>query len=56
MTLGIMGVFRPHDRGVLRIALVFTYAVTNIISGFSAVSFYHQLEGSNWVTAEGLDP
>ncbi|XP_027152936.1 transmembrane 9 superfamily member 2-like [Coffea eugenioides] len=49
MTLGIMGVFRPYDRGVLRIALVFTYAVTNVISGFSAVSFYHQLEGSNWV-------
>ncbi|KAL3510301.1 hypothetical protein ACH5RR_029702 [Cinchona calisaya] len=47
--LGTMGVFRPYDRGVLRTALVITYAVTNAISGFCAVSFYHQLEGSNWV-------
>ncbi|XP_015169592.1 transmembrane 9 superfamily member 4-like [Solanum tuberosum] len=47
LCLGVLGVFQPYDRGVLPTALVIIYAITSAVAGFSAVSFYHQLEGSN---------
>lgn len=56
IVLGIAGVFHPYDRGVQKVALVIIYAITNVISGFTAVSFYHQLEGSNSVSTGGLYP
>ncbi|KAK4363547.1 hypothetical protein RND71_018788 [Anisodus tanguticus] len=49
LSLGVFGVFQPYDRGVLPTALVIIYAITSAVTGFSAVSFYHQLEGSNWL-------
>ncbi|KAJ8537190.1 hypothetical protein K7X08_035591 [Anisodus acutangulus] len=49
LSLGVLGVFQPYDRGVLPTALVIIYAITSAVAGFSAVSFYHQLEGSNWL-------
>ncbi|XP_059301080.1 transmembrane 9 superfamily member 3-like [Lycium ferocissimum] len=47
--LGVLGVFQPYDRGVLPTALIIIYVITSAVAGFSAVSFYHQLEGSNWL-------
>ncbi|CAN4097587.1 unnamed protein product [Withania somnifera] len=47
--LGVLGVFQPYDRGVLPTALIIIYAITCAVAGFSASSFYHQLEGSNWL-------
>ncbi|XP_071929125.1 transmembrane 9 superfamily member 2-like isoform X4 [Coffea arabica] len=44
--VGVAGVFHPYDRGVQKVASVIIYAITNVIAGFTAVSFYHQLEGS----------
>ncbi|XP_016442168.2 transmembrane 9 superfamily member 3-like isoform X1 [Nicotiana tabacum] len=49
LSLGVLGVFQPYDRGVLHTGLIIIYAITSAIAGFSAVSFYHQLEGSNWL-------
>lgn len=49
LCLGMLGVFQPYDRGVFPTALVIIYAITSVVAGFSAVSFYHQLEGSNSV-------
>lgn len=47
--LGLVGVFRPYARGLLFNAIVIVYAITSGISGYTAVSFYQQLEGTNWM-------
>ncbi|KAK9690928.1 hypothetical protein RND81_09G163900 [Saponaria officinalis] len=47
--LGLVEVFYPYNRGALLTALVFIYALTSGIAGYTATSFYCQLEGSNWV-------
>ncbi|CAH1431008.1 unnamed protein product [Lactuca virosa] len=47
--LALVGVFYPYNRGALFTALVVIYALTSGIAGYTASSFYHQLEGSNWV-------
>ena len=44
-----MGVFYPYNRGALFTALVVIYALTSGIAGYTATSFYCQLEGTNWV-------
>ncbi|KAK2635613.1 hypothetical protein Ddye_030405 [Dipteronia dyeriana] len=47
--LALVGVFYPYNRGALFTALVVIYALTSGIAGFTAASFYCQLEGKNWV-------
>ncbi|CAL5427768.1 unnamed protein product [Camellia sinensis] len=47
--LGVVGVFHPYCRGTLLIALVVVYAITSGIAGYTSVSLYCQLEGTNWV-------
>eukprot|EP01018_Ginkgo_biloba_P031816 Gb_08315 [translate_table: standard] len=47
--LAIVGVFYPYNRGALYTALVVIYALTSGIAGYTAASFYSQLEGPNWV-------
>ncbi|KAL3502145.1 hypothetical protein ACH5RR_036594 [Cinchona calisaya] len=49
LMFGFIGVFHPYDRGVLKVALVMMYVITYGISGFTAVSFYRQLEGIHWM-------
>ncbi|KAL7588646.1 hypothetical protein Lser_V15G36909 [Lactuca serriola] len=47
--LGVVGVFKPYMRGVFWNALIIVYAVTSLVSGYTSVSFYCQLEGTNWI-------
>ncbi|CAL9100271.1 phagocytic receptor [Musa troglodytarum] len=47
--LALVGVFYPYNRGALFTALVVVYALTSGIAGYTASSFYCQLEGMNWV-------
>ncbi|KAJ8479261.1 hypothetical protein OPV22_022988 [Ensete ventricosum] len=47
--LALVGVFYPYNRGALFTALVVVYALTSGIAGYTASSFYCQLEGANWV-------
>ncbi|KAJ6290877.1 hypothetical protein OIU76_027824 [Salix suchowensis] len=47
--LAIVGVFYPYNRGALFTALVVIYALTAGIAGYTAASFFCQLEGTNWV-------
>ncbi|CAN1266633.1 Transmembrane 9 superfamily member 3 [Linum perenne] len=47
--LSLVGVFYPYNRGALFTALVVIYALTSGIAGYTATSFYCQLEGTNWV-------
>ncbi|CAL9747613.1 unnamed protein product [Musa acuminata subsp. burmannicoides] len=47
--LALIGVFYPYNRGALYSALVVIYALTSGIAGYTASSFYMQLEGTNWV-------
>ncbi|MQL75720.1 hypothetical protein Taro_008107, partial [Colocasia esculenta] len=47
--LALVGVFYPYNRGALFTALVVIYALTSGIAGYTATSFYCQLEGNNWV-------
>uniref|UniRef100_A0A0D6QVG0 Transmembrane 9 superfamily member n=1 Tax=Araucaria cunninghamii TaxID=56994 RepID=A0A0D6QVG0_ARACU len=47
--LALVGVFYPYNRGALYTALVVIYALTSGIAGYTAASFYRQLEGKNWV-------
>ncbi|KAJ4958471.1 hypothetical protein NE237_025582 [Protea cynaroides] len=47
--LALVGVFYPYNRGAFFTALVVIYALTSGIAGYTATSFYLQLEGSNWV-------
>ncbi|KAJ6845865.1 transmembrane 9 superfamily member 2-like [Iris pallida] len=47
--LALVGVFYPYNRGALFTALVLIYALTSGIAGYTATSFYMQLEGTNWV-------
>jgi hypothetical protein len=49
-----VGVFYPYNRGALFTALVVIYALTSGIAGYTATSFYCQLEGTNWVCANGI--
>ncbi|KAG4941928.1 hypothetical protein JHK87_045799 [Glycine soja] len=46
--LALVGVFYPYNRGALFTALVVIYALTSGIAGYTATSFYCQLEGTNW--------
>lgn len=46
--------FYPYNRGALFTALVVIYALTSGIAGYTATSFYCQLEGTNWVWADFL--
>ncbi|KAL9256177.1 Transmembrane 9 superfamily member 3-like protein [Drosera capensis] len=47
--LALVGVFYPYNRGALFTALVVIYALTSGIAGYTAATFYCQLEGTNWV-------
>lgn len=48
--LALVGVFYPYNRGALFTALVVIYALTSGIAGYTAASYYCQLEGTNWVS------
>ncbi|KAI3730463.1 hypothetical protein L1987_61633 [Smallanthus sonchifolius] len=48
LVLGHLGSFTPYARGVFWNALVIIYVVTSLVSGYTSVSFYSQLEGTNW--------
>ena len=50
--LALVGVFYPYNRGALFTALVVIYALTSGIAGYTASSFYCQLEGKNWVSLD----
>lgn len=52
--LALVGVFYPYNRGALFTALVVIYALTSGIAGYTATSFYCQLEGTNWVSKNGF--
>ncbi|CAK9140254.1 unnamed protein product [Ilex paraguariensis] len=54
LILGLAGIFYPYNRGRLLTALVVIYAITSVIAGYTAVSFYCQLEGPNWVYNLGI--
>ncbi|CAK9161197.1 unnamed protein product [Ilex paraguariensis] len=47
--LALVGAFYPYNRGALFSALFVIYVLTSGIAGYSSASFYHQLEGTNWV-------
>ncbi|KAK8942059.1 hypothetical protein KSP40_PGU007573 [Platanthera guangdongensis] len=47
--LALVGVFYPYNRGALFTALMVIYALTSGIAGYTATSFYCQMEGSDWV-------
>ncbi|KAB5560816.1 hypothetical protein DKX38_005773 [Salix brachista] len=47
--LALVGAFYPYNRGALFTALVVIYALTAGIAGYTAASFFCQLEGTNWV-------
>ncbi|RID76088.1 hypothetical protein BRARA_B03082 [Brassica rapa] len=46
--LSLVGVLYPYNRGALFTALVVIYALTSGTAGYTASSFYCQLEGKNW--------
>jgi hypothetical protein len=52
--LALVGVFYPYNRGALFTALVVIYALTAGIAGYTAASFFCQLEGTNWVSDHGF--
>lgn len=54
--LALVGVFYPYNRGALFTALVVIYALTSGIAGYTAASFYCQLEGTNWVSIDDSFP
>jgi hypothetical protein len=47
--LACMNLFYPYNRGGLYTALIVLYASTSGIAGYSASSYYRQMEGTNWV-------
>ncbi|KAK4283358.1 hypothetical protein QN277_000315 [Acacia crassicarpa] len=47
--LAFFGVFYPYNRGALFTALVVIYALTSGVAGYTATTFYCQLEGTNWI-------
>ncbi|CAH1424124.1 unnamed protein product [Lactuca virosa] len=49
LALRLLGVFQPYMRGIIWNALIIVYAVTFVVSGYTSVSFYSQLEGTNWI-------
>ena len=49
--LACMNLFYPYNRGGLYTALIVLYAATSGIAGYSASSYYRQMEGTNWVRA-----
>ncbi|XP_023769790.1 transmembrane 9 superfamily member 4 [Lactuca sativa] len=49
LALGLLGVFQPYMRGVLWKTLIILYALTSLVSGYTSVSFYFKLEGTNWM-------
>ncbi|KAJ6421227.1 hypothetical protein OIU84_028578 [Salix udensis] len=52
--LALVGVFYPYNRGALLTALVVIYALTAGIAGYTAASFFCQLEGTNWDNVVGF--
>ncbi|KAD2804450.1 hypothetical protein E3N88_37827 [Mikania micrantha] len=49
LVLGFLGFFPPYVRRVFWNALVILYAIASVVSGYASVSFYSQLEGTNWM-------
>lgn len=47
--LALVGVFYPYNRGALFSALIVLYALTACIAGYTATSYYVQMEGQAWV-------
>lgn len=47
--LACVGVFYPYNRGGLYTALIVLYALTAGIAGYTAGTYYKQMEGTAWV-------
>lgn len=45
--LALVDLFYPYNRGALFIVVVVIYALTSGFAGYTATSFYCQLEGTN---------
>jgi len=50
LSLSIVGVFYPGNRGALYSAFVFFYAVTAGVAGYVSTGLYLQLGGQKWAT------
>ncbi|XP_077235779.1 transmembrane 9 superfamily member 3-like [Tasmannia lanceolata] len=46
--LAFLGIFYPFNRGALHTSLVLIYALTSVIAGYTATSFYTQWGGIKW--------
>ncbi|KAI3516866.1 hypothetical protein L1887_15973 [Cichorium endivia] len=49
LILGVTDGFQIYLQGVFLNAFMIVYAITSMISGYKSVSFYCQLEGTNWM-------
>ena len=47
--LAFLGVLYPYNRGALCTSLVVTYALTSVVAGYTASSFYSQFVETGWV-------
>lgn len=48
--LALVGAFYPYNRGAMFSALIFLYALTAGVAGYSSASYYRQMGGTKWVT------
>jgi len=49
LTLAVIGVFYPHGRGTMYATVIFVYAMTALIGGYTSGSLYRKIGGSSWV-------
>ena len=49
LTLAVIGVFYPHGRGTMYATVIFIYAITALIGGYTSGSLYRKIGGSSWV-------
>lgn len=49
LTLAVIGVFYPHGRGTTYATVIFVYALTAVIAGYTSGSLYKKMGGTVWV-------
>lgn len=49
LTLAVIGVFYPHGRGTMYATVIFVYALTAVIAGYTSGSLYKKIGGTAWV-------
>ncbi len=47
--MALVGVFYPYNRGALYTAAIVLYSLTAGVAGYTASSYYRQMEGELWV-------